>query len=61
MVRHYGTTCQASCLQRRGTPKPIPHEMAVHTQKQVGSTLSGWFSGQPLFDVILSEQPDLLD
>ncbi|MEC7992971.1 MAG: class II aldolase/adducin family protein, partial [Pseudomonadota bacterium] len=39
----------------------IPHEMAVHTQKQVGSNLSGWFSGQPLFDVILSEQPDLLD
>ena len=55
-------TCQAQLLaEAAGTPKPIPHEMAVHTQKQVGSTLSGWFSGQPLFDVILSEQPDLLD
>jgi hypothetical protein len=27
----------------------------------VGSTLAGWFSAQPLFDVILSEQPDLLN
>jgi len=27
----------------------------------VGSTLAGWFSAQPLFDVILNEQPDLLD
>jgi hypothetical protein len=44
-----------------GNTKPIPHEMALHTQKQVGSTLAGWFSGQPLFDVILSEQPELLD
>ena len=55
-------TCQAQLLaEAAGEPKPIPHAMAVHTQKQVGSTLSGWFSGQPLFDVILSEQPDLLD
>jgi len=55
-------TCQAQLLaEAAGQPKPIPHDMAVHTQKQVGSTLSGWFSGQPLFDVILSEQPDLLD
>jgi hypothetical protein len=26
----------------------------------VGSRQSGWFSAQPMFDVILAEQPDLL-
>jgi hypothetical protein len=35
--------------------------MALHTAGQVGSALVGWFSAQPLFDVILAEQPDLLD
>ncbi len=44
-----------------GDTKPIPHEMAVHTSKQVGDTLGGWFSAQPMFDVIMSEQPELLD
>ena len=44
-----------------GTTSPIPHDMALHTAGQVGSTLAGWFSAQPLFDVILAEQPDLLD
>ena len=44
-----------------GTPQPIPHDMALHTAGQVGSTPSGWFNAQPLFDVIMAEQPDLLD
>ena len=55
-------SCQAQLMaEAAGTPQPIPHEMAQHTAKQVGSTLAGWFSAQPLFDVILSEQPELLD
>lgn len=55
-------SCQAQLLaEAAGTPKPIPHEMALHTAEQVGSTLAGWFSFQPLYDVIVAEQPDLLD
>jgi len=55
-------SCQAQLLaEAAGTPKPIPHDMAVHTRGQVGSTLAGWFSFQPLYDVIVADQPDLLD
>ena len=44
-----------------GDASAHPHDMALHTAGQVGSTLAGWFSAQPLFDVILNEQPELLD
>ena len=55
-------SCQAQLMaEAAGKPQPIPHDMALHTAGQVGSTLAGWFSAQPLFDVILAEQPDLLD
>lgn len=55
-------SCQAQLLaEAAGTTKPIPPEMALHTAGQVGSHIAGWFSAQPLFDVILAEQPDLLD
>jgi len=55
-------SCQAQLMaEAAGTPCPIPHEMAVQTAGQVGSTLAGWFSAQPLFDVIMAEQPDLLN
>jgi ribulose-5-phosphate 4-epimerase/fuculose-1-phosphate aldolase len=55
-------SCQVQLMaEAAGTPSPIPSEMAKHTAGQVGSTLAGWFSAQPLFDVILAEQPDLLD
>lgn len=55
-------SCQAQLLAAAaGTPKPIPHDMALHTGSQVGSTLAGWFSFQPLYDVIVAEQPELLD
>lgn len=55
-------SCQAQLLaEAAGTPKPIPHDMAVHTAEQVGSTLAGWFSFQPLYDVIVAEQPELLE
>lgn len=55
-------SCQAQLLaEAAGTPKPIPHDMALHTAEQVGSKLAGWFSFQPLYDVIVAEQPELLD
>ena len=55
-------SCQAQLLaEAAGEPKAIPAEMARHTAKQVGSQLGGWFSAQPLFDVIMAEQPDLLN
>jgi len=55
-------SCQAQLLaEAAGTPQPIPEEMARLTASQVGSHLGGWFSARPLFDVILEEQPDLLD
>lgn len=55
-------SCQAQLLaEAAGTPKPIPHEYAVKTRETVGSALAGWFSFQPLYDVIVAEQPELLD
>jgi ribulose-5-phosphate 4-epimerase/fuculose-1-phosphate aldolase len=55
-------TCQAQLLaEAAGTPKPIDHDVALHTRETVGSPIAGWFSFQPLFDVIIAEQPELLD
>jgi ribulose-5-phosphate 4-epimerase/fuculose-1-phosphate aldolase len=55
-------SCQAQLMaEAAGNPKPIPHDMALHTARQVGSPMAGWFSAQPLFDVIMAEQPELLD
>jgi ribulose-5-phosphate 4-epimerase/fuculose-1-phosphate aldolase len=55
-------SCQAQLMaEAAGTPQLIPEDVARHTAAQVGSHLAGWFSAQPLFDVILAEQPDLLD
>ncbi|MDP5052497.1 MAG: class II aldolase/adducin family protein [Congregibacter sp.] len=55
-------SCQAQLMaEAAGTPKPISHDVAASTAEQVGSSLAGWFSFQPLYDVIVAEQPDLLD
>ena len=55
-------TCQAQLLaEAAGTPVPIDSEQAEVTQGQVGSTMSGWISFQPLYDWITKLQPDLLD
>ena len=34
---------------------------ALLTRETVGTPLAGWFSFQPLYDVITAEQPELLD
>jgi ribulose-5-phosphate 4-epimerase/fuculose-1-phosphate aldolase len=55
-------SCQAQLLaEAAGTPKLIKPEYAVQTRGTVGSALAGWFSFQPLYDVIVAEQPDLMD
>jgi ribulose-5-phosphate 4-epimerase/fuculose-1-phosphate aldolase len=43
-----------------GTPKLIPHEVAVQTRELVGTPTSGWFQAQPLFDQIMGSDPDLV-
>ncbi|PLW68549.1 class II aldolase/adducin family protein [Pseudohalioglobus lutimaris] len=55
-------SCQAQLLaEAAGSPISIPHEIALQTRETVGSPLAGWFSFQPLYDVIIAEQPELLD
>ena len=55
-------TCQAQLLaEAAGTPVLIDEECATATARQVGSHGAGWFSFQPLWDVITAEQPDLFD
>ena len=55
-------SCQAQLLaEAAGEPKAIPHEVALSTRETVGSPLAGWFSFQPLYDVITEEQPELLE
>ena len=55
-------SCQAQLMaEAAGEPKLIEPEVAKHTFETVGSELAGWFSFQPLYDVITEEQPELLD
>lgn len=55
-------TCQAQLLaQAAGPLVKIDPEMAEVTAGQVGNAMAGWLSFQPLYDVIVREQPDLLD
>ena len=55
-------SCQAQLMaEAAGTPKPIAHDVALQTRETVGAPLAGWFSFQPLYDVIVAEQPELLD
>ncbi|NIB43994.1 class II aldolase/adducin family protein [Pseudomaricurvus alkylphenolicus] len=55
-------TCQAQLLaEAAGTPKLIKPEAAKITHETVGSELAGWFSFQPLLQVITDEQPDMFD
>jgi len=55
-------SCQAQLMaEAAGTPKLIDHEIALMTRETVGNPMAGWFSFQPLYDVITAEQPELLD
>lgn len=55
-------SCQAQLLaEAAGTPKLIRPAVALLTRETVGNPIAGWFSFQPLYDIITAEQPDLLD
>jgi ribulose-5-phosphate 4-epimerase/fuculose-1-phosphate aldolase len=55
-------TCQAQLLaEAAGRPVLIHHEQAKKTAQQVGQPIVGWRQFQPLYDWIVSVQPDFLD
>lgn len=55
-------SCQAQLMaEAAGTPVLINSEQAGLTQRQVGSHLIGWFNFQGLYEMIVRQQPDLLD
>jgi len=55
-------SCQAQLLaEAAGTPKLINAESAQQTADLIGSALAGWFSFQPMFNLIIAEQPDMFD
>lgn len=55
-------SCQAQLMaEAAGKPVLISPEAAAQTHGTVGNPLAGWFSFQPLYDVIVAEQPELLE
>ena len=55
-------SCQAQLLaEAAGTPVLIDEDDARLTFTQVGTHLAGWFSFQPMYEMIVAQQPDLLD
>ena len=55
-------TCQVQLLaEAAGTPVLIDPEEAQKTAEQVGRPMVGWRQFQPLYDWIVSVQPDLLE
>ena len=55
-------SCQAQLLaEAAGKPILIDDDDARLTYSQVGSHLGGWFSFQPMYEMIVAQQPDLLD
>jgi ribulose-5-phosphate 4-epimerase/fuculose-1-phosphate aldolase len=55
-------SCQAQLLaESAGTPVPIAPEVAATTYAQTGGHRVGWRQFQPLYDWIVTVQPDLLD
>ena len=55
-------SCQAQLMAEAvGKPVLITPEHAANTRETVGSHLAGWFSFQPIYDVLVAEQPELLE
>ena len=55
-------TCQSQLLaEAAGTPVRISEDDATHTAGQVGTHTIGWFNFQPLYQMIVRRQPDLLE
>lgn len=54
-------SCHAQLLaEAAGEPRLIEHQHAQLTAQQVGNPIAGWFQFQPLYDRIVSQEPDLL-
>jgi ribulose-5-phosphate 4-epimerase/fuculose-1-phosphate aldolase len=54
--------CQVQLMaEAAGTPTLISDEVARQTYELAGSPVAGWFTFQPLYELIVEEQPDLLD
>lgn len=55
-------SCQAELLARAaGEPREIPAATARLTHEQVGREDVGWFAFQPIWQRLVTEQPDLLE
>jgi ribulose-5-phosphate 4-epimerase/fuculose-1-phosphate aldolase len=55
-------SCKAQLIaEAAGKPVLIPHETARLAFSQIGSHLAGWVSFQSLYDMIVRQEPDLLD
>lgn len=54
--------CQARlAAAAAGQITSIPHDVALATRDQVGTEAAGWFSFQPLWEMICAREPDLLE
>jgi ribulose-5-phosphate 4-epimerase/fuculose-1-phosphate aldolase len=55
-------TCQSQLLaEAAGKPVLIEADTARLTQTQVGSKIGGWFSFQPIYEVMVAESPEMFD
>jgi ribulose-5-phosphate 4-epimerase/fuculose-1-phosphate aldolase len=55
-------SCQAQLMaEAAGAPKLIRHEVALLTREMIGNPFAGQFNFQPLYDVMIAEQPELLE
>ncbi len=54
--------CKSQLLaEAAGVPALIPHDMAVKTRNFIANEVALWASFQPLFDMMIEKEPDLLD
>ena len=59
--------CFERCAQSQllamaaGTPKKIPHDLAVYTRENAGTAQTGWLHFQPLWQEICKTDPDLFN
>ncbi|EMD00788.1 hypothetical protein BAUCODRAFT_61287 [Baudoinia panamericana UAMH 10762] len=49
---HSQLMAEAAAGSRGEKPIVIPHDQALYTRRTVGSSVAGWFSGKPQFDMI---------
>jgi ribulose-5-phosphate 4-epimerase/fuculose-1-phosphate aldolase len=55
-------SCHAQLLaEAAGTPVLIDHEMAKLTHSQIGTGIAGDFQFEVLYNLVVAEEPDLLD